>query len=89
MLEGISFMTRNLTTLQCRVVAASYFQFSIRPLQAWNFISQALRDCMHMLSSSFPKTLDDDSREFCTESSGRAQFSFSKSSHTCLGFGTF
>jgi len=46
MMDGMSLMTRSLTTLQCRVMQASYYQFSIRPLQAWNVISQASRDCM-------------------------------------------
>ena len=46
MVDGMSLMTRSLTTLQCRIMQASYYQFSIRPLQAWNVISQASRDCM-------------------------------------------
>lgn len=46
MADGMSLMTRSLTTLQCRIMQASYYQFSIRPLQAWNVISQASRDCM-------------------------------------------
>jgi hypothetical protein len=63
MLEGMSLMTRSLTTLQCRILVASYYQFSVHPLQAWNVISQASQVCMHMLSSSLLKALDDDSRE--------------------------
>jgi len=44
--DGMSLMTRSLSILQSRVMQASYYQFSIRPLQAWNVISQASRDCM-------------------------------------------
>lgn len=51
MLERLSLRTGDLTTLQCRVLQASYFKFAIRPLQTWNSISQAARDCMHILSS--------------------------------------
>jgi hypothetical protein len=50
-LERLSLRTGNLTTLQCRVLQASYFKFAIRPLQTWNSITQAARDCMHILSS--------------------------------------
>ncbi|KAG9243943.1 hypothetical protein BJ878DRAFT_542755 [Calycina marina] len=63
MADGMSLMTRSLTTLQCRIMQASYYQFSIRPLQAWNVISQASRDCMRLLPSSLPKILDEDSKE--------------------------
>ena len=44
--DGMSLMTRSLSILQSRVMQAYYYQFSIRPLQAWNVISQASRDCM-------------------------------------------
>jgi hypothetical protein len=50
-LERLSLRTGNLATLQCRVLQASYFKFAIRPLQTWNSITQAARDCMHVLSS--------------------------------------
>jgi hypothetical protein len=50
-LERLSLRTGNLTTLQCRVLQASYFKFAIKPLQTWNSITQAARDCMHILSS--------------------------------------
>jgi hypothetical protein len=50
-LERLSLRTGNLATLQCRVLQASYFKFAIRPLQTWNSITQAARDCMHILSS--------------------------------------
>lgn len=50
-LERLSLRTGSLNTLQCRVLQASYFKFAIRPLQTWNSISQAARDCMHILSS--------------------------------------
>ncbi|KAF2820060.1 hypothetical protein CC86DRAFT_471706 [Ophiobolus disseminans] len=50
-LERLSLRTGSLTTLQCRVLQASYFKFAIRPLQTWNSITQASRDCMHILSS--------------------------------------
>lgn len=50
-MERLSFRTGSLTTLQCRVLQASYFKFAIRPLQTWNSITQAARDCMHLLTS--------------------------------------
>lgn len=50
-LERLSLRTGNLTTLQCRILQASYFKFAIRPLQTWNSITSAARDCMHILSS--------------------------------------
>lgn len=50
-LERLSLRTGSLTTLQCRILQASYFKFAIRPLQTWNSITQAARDCMHILSS--------------------------------------
>lgn len=46
MVDGMSLLTRSLMTLQCRIMQASFHQLSIRPLQAWNVISQASRDCM-------------------------------------------
>ncbi|KAB5550008.1 hypothetical protein GE09DRAFT_1128657 [Coniochaeta sp. 2T2.1] len=58
MLNGMSHRARDLTVLQCRVLLASYYQFAIRPLQAWNVISQASRDCMLILSSSIPRKMD-------------------------------
>lgn len=51
MLERLSLRTGNLIVLQCRILQASYFKFAIRPLQTWNSITQAARDCMHILSS--------------------------------------
>jgi hypothetical protein len=51
LLEHLSLRIGNLTTLQCRILQASYFKFAIRPLQTWNSITQAARDCMHILSS--------------------------------------
>lgn len=50
-LERLSLRTGSLTTLQCRVLQASYFKFAIRPMQAWNAITQGARDCMHLLTS--------------------------------------
>ncbi|EOA85620.1 uncharacterized protein SETTUDRAFT_40149 [Exserohilum turcica Et28A] len=50
-LERLSFRIGNLTHLQCRILQASFFKFAIRPLQTWNYITQAARDCMHILSS--------------------------------------
>ena len=50
-LERLSLRTGNLTVLECRILQASYFKFAIRPLQTWNAITQAARDCMHILSS--------------------------------------
>ncbi|KAF2000728.1 hypothetical protein P154DRAFT_619961 [Amniculicola lignicola CBS 123094] len=54
-LERFSLRTGNLMTLQCRVLQASYFKFAIRPLPAWNSITQCARDCMHILTS---RTID-------------------------------
>jgi len=50
-LEKMSFLTGNLTCLQCRVLQASYFKFTIQLLQAWNSITQAARDCIYICSS--------------------------------------
>jgi hypothetical protein len=50
-LESLSLRTGSLPTLQCRILQATYFRFAIYPLQAWNSITQAGRDCMHILSS--------------------------------------
>jgi hypothetical protein len=50
-LEGLSLRTGNLLLLQCRVLQSSYLRVAIWPLQAWNSITQAGRDCMHILSS--------------------------------------
>jgi hypothetical protein len=50
-LERCSLRTGSLATMQCRLLQASYFKFAIRPMQAWNSITQAARDCMHLLSS--------------------------------------
>ncbi|OAG06909.1 uncharacterized protein CC84DRAFT_1215926 [Paraphaeosphaeria sporulosa] len=50
-LERLSLRTGNLMTLQCRVLQASYLKFAIRPMQTWNSITQAARDCMHICSS--------------------------------------
>jgi hypothetical protein len=50
-LEKLSLRTGSLQTLQCRILQASYFRFAMYPLQAWNSITQAGRDCMHILSS--------------------------------------
>jgi len=58
MINSMSLMARDLTILQCRVLQASYYQFATRPLQAWNVISQASRDCMLILSSSMPSKMD-------------------------------
>lgn len=50
-MERLSLRTGSLMTLQCRVLQASYFKFAIRPMQAWNSITQCARDCMHLLTS--------------------------------------
>lgn len=50
LLEHLSLRI-GLASLQCRILQASYFKFAIRPLQTWNSITQAARDCMHILSS--------------------------------------
>lgn len=50
-LERLALRTGSLITLQCRILQASYFKFAIRPLLTWNAITQAARDCMHILSS--------------------------------------
>ncbi|KAH8602077.1 hypothetical protein B0O99DRAFT_129120 [Bisporella sp. PMI_857] len=63
MLERMCIMTRSLLALQCRVIQACYYHFSIRSVQAWNVIGQASRDCMHLLSSSLPRKLDEDDKE--------------------------
>ncbi|KAF2021583.1 hypothetical protein BU24DRAFT_23177 [Aaosphaeria arxii CBS 175.79] len=57
-LERLSLRTGNLTVLQCRVLQASYFKFAIRPLQTWNSITQAARDCMHLLTSRSLERMD-------------------------------
>lgn len=50
-LERLSLRTGDIMVLQCRVLQASYFKFAIRPMQTWNSITQAGRDCMHICSS--------------------------------------
>lgn len=50
-LERLSLRTGSLAALQCRVLQASYFKFAIRPMQTWNSITSAARDCMHIFSS--------------------------------------
>ncbi|KAF2109762.1 hypothetical protein BDV96DRAFT_234120 [Lophiotrema nucula] len=56
-LERLSLRTGNLATLQCRVLQASYFKFAIRPVQSWNSITQAARDCMHLLTSNIAERM--------------------------------
>jgi hypothetical protein len=63
MLEGLSLRTGTITLLQCRILQASYYQFAIRPLQAWNSIVQASRDCMHLLSSSKRRNMNTAERD--------------------------
>ncbi|KAH7381563.1 hypothetical protein BKA66DRAFT_119358 [Pyrenochaeta sp. MPI-SDFR-AT-0127] len=62
-LERLSLRTGSLVTLQCRILQASYFKFAIRPLQAWNSITSAGRDCMHILSSKTMRRFDPSSQE--------------------------
>lgn len=62
-LERLSLRTGSLVTLQCRILQASYFKFAIRPLQAWNSITSAARDCMHILSSKTMRRFDPSSQE--------------------------
>lgn len=50
-LERLALRTGNLIVIECRVLQACYFRFAIRPLQTWNSITQAARDCMHILTS--------------------------------------
>jgi hypothetical protein len=42
---------RNVTILQSRILQACYYQLILRPLLAWDVISEVARDCMHILSS--------------------------------------
>jgi hypothetical protein len=58
MLDGLALKTGDLTVLQCRILQAAYYQFAIRPLQAWNSIVQASRDVMHILSGNRRGRLD-------------------------------
>ncbi|KAF1973093.1 hypothetical protein BU23DRAFT_143153 [Bimuria novae-zelandiae CBS 107.79] len=62
-LERLSLRTGNLMTLQCRVLEASYFKFAIRPMQTWNSITQAGRDCMHICSSRMRNRLSSAEQE--------------------------
>ncbi|ORY19674.1 hypothetical protein BCR34DRAFT_595142 [Clohesyomyces aquaticus] len=57
-MERLSLRTGSVTTLQCRILQASYFKFAIRPLQSWNSVTQAARDCMHLLSSKIMERMD-------------------------------
>ena len=41
----------SLEILHYRILQAAYLQISLHPLQAYDVISQASRDCMHMLNS--------------------------------------
>lgn len=63
MLERFSMRTGSIPVLQCRILQASYFKFAICPLQAWNAITPAARDCMHVLSSRNWSTMNEDDRE--------------------------
>ncbi|KAF2691456.1 hypothetical protein K458DRAFT_381311 [Lentithecium fluviatile CBS 122367] len=62
-LERLSLRTGSLPTLQCRVLQASYFRVAIWPLQAWNSVTQAARDCMHILSSTIADRTEHTDRE--------------------------
>jgi hypothetical protein len=63
MLDGMAVKTGCLVNMQCRLLQAAYFEFSIHPLLAWNSISQVSRDCMHILSSSRPRRLERQQRD--------------------------
>lgn len=63
MLERLSLRTGSLTTLQCRVLQASYFKYAIRPMQTWNSVTQAGRDCMHICSSTMRDNLSPAEKE--------------------------
>jgi hypothetical protein len=51
-LKTLAHMSRrNITTLQSRILQACYYLLILRPLLAWDVISEVARDCMHILSS--------------------------------------
>lgn len=42
---------RDMTILQCRILEACYWNMILRPVLAWDGITEVGRDCMHILSS--------------------------------------
>ncbi|KIW01031.1 hypothetical protein, variant 2 [Verruconis gallopava] len=42
---------RDITILQCRILQVCYWNMILRPLLAWDGITEVARDCMHILSS--------------------------------------
>ncbi|TPX18969.1 uncharacterized protein E0L32_011362 [Thyridium curvatum] len=63
LLERLTFLMGNLTALHCRILQAAYFRLSIRPLLSWNCITQATRDCMHVLMSRMYRHLGQSRQE--------------------------
>jgi hypothetical protein len=60
MLERLTFLVDSINALRCRILQAAYFKLCIHPIQAWNAVTQAMRDCMHFLSSSAVQFLGSD-----------------------------
>ncbi|KAH7029313.1 uncharacterized protein B0I36DRAFT_130832 [Microdochium trichocladiopsis] len=56
-LERFSLLIESLEIIQCRILQAAYFKLAMRPIQAWNTITGAGRDCRHVLSSTTSQSL--------------------------------
>ncbi|KXJ90615.1 hypothetical protein Micbo1qcDRAFT_226601 [Microdochium bolleyi] len=57
MLERFSLLIESLEMIHCRILQAAYFKLALRPIQAWNAITAAGRDCRHVLSSTTSQLL--------------------------------
>lgn len=60
MLERLAFLVDDIDVLRCRILQAAYLKLCTRPLQAWNAVTHAMRDCMHFLSSGAVQFLEPD-----------------------------
>jgi hypothetical protein len=47
--------SKDLVTLQSRILVAVYLLFAMRPLEAWKSISQTSQDCMVLLKTNFDR----------------------------------
>ena len=50
-LDLLPLSTKDLTIVQCRVMASIFLIFALQPLEAWKTINQASQDCIFLLRS--------------------------------------
>lgn len=62
-LERLPTTSKDLTTLQCRVLVGVYLLFAMRPLEAWKNITQACQECMILLRADVNREASDEYRE--------------------------